>query len=87
MASNVSLIVVFHVLFFPPTAFPSFPLQVTGAYVVAMETPSTPSVMALSRQNCTNLEGSSPDLVAKGAYTLCEHGPGAAPDLILAATG
>lgn len=52
-----------------------------------MENPSTPSVMALSRQNCAHLEGSSADLVAKGAYTLCEHGPGGAPDLILAATG
>eukprot|EP00903_Cladosiphon_okamuranus_P006639 g6483.t1 len=61
--------------------------ETTGAYICAMESPSTPSVMALSRQNCAHLEGSSADMVAKGAYTLCEHGPGGAPDLIIAATG
>ena len=34
-----------------------------------------------------HLEGSSPEAVAKGAYTLCEHGPGSAPAVILAGTG
>lgn len=52
-----------------------------------MEAGSTPSVLALSRQNCPHLKGTSAELVAKGAYTLCEHGPGGAPDVILAATG
>lgn len=61
--------------------------QTSGAYICAMENPATPSVLALSRQNCRHLEGSSADLVAKGAYTLCEHGPGSAPEIILAATG
>jgi len=59
-----------------PCFYPSFFLN-----------PATPSVLALSRQNCRHLEGSSADLVAKGAYTLCEHGPGSAPEIILAATG
>ena len=62
-------------------------LQVTGSYICAMEAKATPSVVALSRQNCVHLEGSSPEAVAKGAYTLCEHGPGSAPDVILAGTG
>ncbi|CAM9415762.1 unnamed protein product, partial [Hapterophycus canaliculatus] len=63
--------------------------EVTGAYICAIEASDTPSVLALSRQNCPHLEGSSVDLVAKGAYTLCEHGPegGDRPDIILAATG
>lgn len=43
--------------------------ETTGAYICAMETPSTPSVLALSRQNCPHLEGSSAEIVAKGAYT------------------
>ncbi|CAM9468638.1 unnamed protein product [Ectocarpus sp. 6 AP-2014] len=61
--------------------------EVTGSYMCAMEAGSTPSVLALSRQNCRHLKGTSAELVAKGAYTLCEHGPGGAPDVILAATG
>ncbi|CAM9952949.1 unnamed protein product [Pylaiella littoralis] len=61
--------------------------EVTGAYICAMEAATTPSVLALSRQNCPHLEGSSAEVVAKGAYALCEHGPGSAPDIILAATG
>ncbi|CAB1120941.1 unnamed protein product [Ectocarpus sp. CCAP 1310/34] len=61
--------------------------EVTGSYICAMEAGSTPSVLALSRQNCPHLMGTSAELVAKGAYTLCEHGPGGAPDVILAATG
>ncbi|CAM9947834.1 unnamed protein product [Laminaria digitata] len=61
--------------------------EVTGAYICAMESAGTPSVLALSRQNCVHLEGSSPEAVAMGAYTLSEHGPGSAPDVILAGTG
>lgn len=52
-----------------------------------MEATATPSVLALSRQNCVHLEGSSPEAVSKGAYTLCEHGPDSAPAIVLAATG
>lgn len=59
----------------------------TGAYICALESAGAPSVLALSRQNCVNLEGSSAESVAKGAYTLCEHGPGTSPSIILAATG
>lgn len=52
-----------------------------------MESSTTPSVVALSRQNCVNLEGTSAESVAQGAYTLCEHGPDSVPEIILAATG
>ncbi|CAM9364523.1 unnamed protein product [Ascophyllum nodosum] len=61
--------------------------EVTGAYICALESTGTPSVLALSRQNCVHLEGSSPEAVSKGAYTLCEHGPGSSPAIILAGTG
>lgn len=62
-------------------------VKVTGAYICAIEARDTPSVMALSRQNCANLEGTSPESVAFGAYTLCEHGPGSTPKLIMVGTG
>lgn len=61
--------------------------EVTGSYICAMESKATPSVLALSRQNCVHLEGSSPEAVAQGAYTLCEHGPGSDLDVIIAGTG
>lgn len=61
--------------------------QVVGAYICAMESNGTPSVLALSRQNCVNLTGSSQEAVAKGAYALCEHGSGSSPDIILVGTG
>lgn len=68
---------------------PSMPsiLQVTGSYICAMERPSTPSIVALSRQSCPHLEGTSVEAVAKGAYTLCEHGPGDVPAIVLVGTG
>ena len=58
--------------------------EVAGAYKLALENKHGPTVLALSRQGCVNLAGSSPEAVAKGAYVLPEDG---APQLILAATG
>ena len=70
-----------------PVVYRPVSSQVTGAYICALESTGTPSVLALSRQNCVHLEGSSPEAVSKGAYTLCEHGPGSSPAIILAGTG
>eukprot|EP00316_Scyphosphaera_apsteinii_P011194 CAMPEP_0119311442 /NCGR_PEP_ID=MMETSP1333-20130426/22425_1 /TAXON_ID=418940 /ORGANISM="Scyphosphaera apsteinii, Strain RCC1455" /LENGTH=730 /DNA_ID=CAMNT_0007315811 /DNA_START=50 /DNA_END=2242 /DNA_ORIENTATION=- len=47
--------------------------EVSGAYAVALENPLTPSVIALSRQGCANLEGSSAAAVELGAYVLARH--------------
>lgn len=44
--------------------------KVSGAYAVALENAFTPTFLALSRQNLPNLEGSTPDKVFLGAYTL-----------------
>ena len=46
------------------------PHQVTGAYIAAIENLYTPSVLALSRQNLPNLEGSSVEKTLMGAYVL-----------------
>jgi len=58
--------------------------EVSGAYRIALEQKHMPSTIALSRQNCANLEGSSADKVALGAYVLRD-----APDakVIIVATG
>lgn len=61
--------------------------EVTGSYIAAIEASHTPSVLALSRQNCAVLEGSSPEKVSQGAYSLSEHGSGDKLDFILASTG
>lgn len=59
--------------------------EASGAYKVAVENRKRPSVLAMSRQNLPNLEGSSIDIVAKGAYVLSDDE--GTPDLILLATG
>ena len=46
--------------------------ETSGAYKVALEHLHTPTTLALSRQNCDNLEGSSIASVALGAYILQE---------------
>jgi transketolase len=61
--------------------------ETTGSYICAMEALHTPSVLALSRQNVPNLEGSSAASVKKGAYILSEHGNGSVLDLIIIGTG
>ena len=56
----------------------------SGAYKVAIASRKTPTLMAFSRQNLPQLEGSSIDGVAKGAYILSDD---AGADLILIGTG
>ena len=44
--------------------------EVSGAYLVALEHRKTPSLIALSRQGCPNLVGTSAENVRSGAYIL-----------------
>ncbi|ORX51653.1 transketolase [Hesseltinella vesiculosa] len=46
--------------------------EVSGTYLAALENQHRPSVIALSRQNLPQLEGSSVEIVRKGAYVLQE---------------
>lgn len=61
-------------------------LYIPGAYTCAIANADGPSVLALTRQNTRNLEGSDAAKVAKGAYTVFSSGEGA-PAIIFAATG
>lgn len=61
--------------------------ETSGAYKVAIESTTKPSLLALTRQNLPNLAGSSIDAVAKGAYVAaCGFAPSEL-DLILIGTG
>jgi len=46
--------------------------ETSGAYYVALTTKTTPSIVALTRQNLPQLAGSSIENAAKGGYTLVE---------------
>jgi transketolase len=59
--------------------------EVVGAYVAALTQKHRPSLLALSRQNVPNLEGSSAEAVLKGAYVLQDAKT--KPDIILISTG
>jgi transketolase len=59
--------------------------ETSGAYKVAVENRKRPTLLALSRQNLPQLEGSSIDAVAKGAYILSDSE--GTPDIILIGTG
>eukprot|EP01090_Pellita_catalonica_P019933 TRINITY_DN6921_c0_g1_i1.p1 TRINITY_DN6921_c0_g1~~TRINITY_DN6921_c0_g1_i1.p1 ORF type:complete len:678 (+),score=105.36 TRINITY_DN6921_c0_g1_i1:31-2064(+) len=59
--------------------------ETVGAYVVALENKTGPSVLSLTRQNVKQIKGSSRDGVAKGAYAV--HNIPEKPDVILVASG
>ncbi len=59
--------------------------ETSGAYKIAIENRQRPTLLALSRQNLTNLAGSSIEQVAKGAYILSDSE--GTPDIILIGTG
>ena len=59
--------------------------ETSAAYKVAVESRHTPSILALSRQNLPQLEGSSIEKASKGAYVLNEDVTD--PELIIASTG
>ncbi len=59
--------------------------ETSGAYKVAIQNRKRPTLMALSRQALVNLEKSSVDIVAKGAYVASDSE--GTPELILIGTG
>jgi transketolase len=59
--------------------------ETSGAYKVAVSETARPTLLALSRQNLPNLEGTSIDAVAKGGYILSDSE--GTPDVILIGTG
>jgi len=60
--------------------------EVAGSYAIALENPTTPCVIALSRQGCEHLEGSTAEAVTKGAYVLQSPADGA-PQIVLVGSG
>eukprot|EP00730_Choanoeca_flexa_P000139 TRINITY_DN10062_c0_g1_i2.p1 TRINITY_DN10062_c0_g1~~TRINITY_DN10062_c0_g1_i2.p1 ORF type:complete len:684 (+),score=235.73 TRINITY_DN10062_c0_g1_i2:65-2116(+) len=58
--------------------------ETSGAYKCALEARTTPTVLALSRQSCRNIAGTSIEGVAKGAYTVRDADNAT---IILAASG
>lgn len=58
--------------------------EVSASYKSAIESTGTPHIIALTRQNLPQLEGSSIELASKGGYTLIKADK---PDIILVATG
>lgn len=58
--------------------------ETSAAYKVALDSKKTPSIIALSRQNLPQLEGSTVEKASKGGYVLKDV---ANPDIILVATG
>ena len=62
--------------------------EVSGSYMVALEHRKTPSIIALSRQSCPNLKGTTPDKVRSGAYVLqAPADPSKPTQLVLVGTG
>ncbi|KAI0282562.1 transketolase [Russula aff. rugulosa BPL654] len=47
--------------------------ETSAAYLVALRSPETPSILSLSRQNLPNLEKSSIELASKGGYVVHEE--------------
>ncbi|KAF3985245.1 hypothetical protein FT663_05165 [Candidozyma haemuli var. vulneris] len=58
--------------------------EVSAAYKSAIDSTSTPHVLALTRQNLPQLEGSSIEKASKGAYTIHKAEN---PDLIIVSSG
>jgi len=58
--------------------------ETSAAYLQAIESTSTPSIIALTRQNLPQLEGSSIEKAAKGGYTLVKQDK---PDVIIVSSG
>jgi len=61
--------------------------EVAGAYAIALEHTTTPTVIALSRQGCANLAASSAEKVSLGAYVISAPPDGQAPQIVLVGSG
>lgn len=59
--------------------------EVSGCYIKALKSRTTPTVMCLTRQGVPQLEGSSVEKTLKGGYVLSE--PETTPKVILVGTG
>ncbi|GJQ11821.1 hypothetical protein GpartN1_g3612.t1 [Galdieria partita] len=74
-----------------PNVYMLRPADVTetaAAYIAALKSTSTPSILALSRQKLPKLKNSSVEGCLKGAYILSDNtGSGGTPDFILTASG
>ena len=58
--------------------------ETSAAYLVAIQSEKTPSVLSLTRQNLPQLEGSTIERAARGGYVLVEE---ANEDLTIVSTG
>lgn len=56
--------------------------EVVGAYIVALKTKTCPTFLMLTRQGVSTVEGSSYELVARGAYICYENFPYTKPELV-----
>jgi transketolase len=61
--------------------------EVSAAYITAIESTETPTVISLTRQNLSQLEGSSIEGALKGAYVLSQPADDEQPQVILVGTG
>lgn len=66
---------------------PADGIETSAAYAAAIKNTHGPTLLALSRQNLPQNEGSSFEGAMKGAYVLQDAANGAKPDVILVATG
>jgi transketolase len=75
-----------HLRAIPNLAFwrPADGNETSAAYLVAIQSSHTPSVLSLSRQNLPNLEGSTIENASKGGYVLYEEQN---EDLTIVSTG
>ena len=61
--------------------------ETSAAYLTALSVRETPSIIALTRQNLPQLEGSSIELAGLGGYICRNVADGKLADLIIASTG
>lgn len=61
--------------------------ETSAAYLVSMKNKKTPSILALSRQNLPQLEGSSIEKAVKGGYIVYDGSKGGKADVAIVSTG
>ncbi len=66
---------------------PTDETETSACYAMALDAPTTPSVIALGRTAMPNLAGSDFEKAQKGGYIILPAADGAAPAVIIAATG
>ncbi len=69
---------------------PADPTETAQAWIAALRNTTGPTAILVTRQNLEPLDRSiypAPEMLEKGAYTLCDTKPGEQPDAIIIATG